>query len=100
MKVVCVLAIRLTVPGKRKGPARAARATTFTQACGQTRYFSIFSPASCLLLSQLAIRPRPDQLSLVLGSRYFAFTLPRRPFLPLPLPFAFMGGRPLLFSAP
>ena len=57
----------------------------------------MFSPPSCLLLSQLAIRPRPDQVSPVLLSRYFAFTLPLRPFLtdaPLPAPFAFTRGRP------
>src|ERR1700704_951005 len=33
----------------------------------------MFSPASCFRLSQLAIRPRPDQVSPVLGSRYFTF---------------------------
>src|SRR2546423_12969005 len=32
------------------------------------------SPASCLRLSQFAILPRPDHVSLVLGSRYLAFT--------------------------
>src|SRR5204863_7481606 len=95
---------RRAIPRRKKWPARAVRATTFHTAepIGQTRYFSMFSPASCLLLSQLAIRPRPDQVSFVLGSRNLAFTLPLRPFragAPLPL-LAFMGGRPLLFGAP
>src|SRR5215467_9030864 len=40
----------------------------------ETRYFSISSPAFCLFLSQVAIRPRPDQVSPVTGLRNFGFT--------------------------
>ena len=60
----------------------------------------MLSPLSCLLLSQLAILPRPDQVSIVLGSRYLAFTLPLRTFrtAPLPLPFALTRGRAPLFG--
>src|SRR5262249_21975103 len=64
----------------------------------QTKYFSIFSPASCLLLSQLAIRPRPDHVSFVFGSRYFAFTRRFRLFEPS-LPSRTPGGRPRRFGA-
>ena len=32
------------------------------------------SPASCFFFSQFAMRPRPDHVSFVLGSRYLAFT--------------------------
>src|SRR6187200_3629506 len=39
-----------------------------------TRYLSISSPASCFLLSHVAIRPRPDHVSDVTGSRYFTLT--------------------------
>src|SRR5215475_2667125 len=37
-----------------------------------TRYFSTSSPAFCFLFSQFAIRPRPDHVSPVTGSRYFS----------------------------
>src|SRR5262245_29328139 len=39
-----------------------------------TRYSSISSPASFFLLSQFGMRPRPDHVSLVTGSRYFTLT--------------------------
>src|SRR5262249_40262065 len=58
------------------------------------RYLSAFSPASTFSASQRAMRPRPDQVSPVLGSRYFTAAAPPflrtllraslRPTLPLP----------------
>src|SRR6185503_11776561 len=39
-----------------------------------TRYLSISSPASCFLLSHLVMRPRPDHVSFVAGSRYLTLT--------------------------
>ena len=39
---------------------------------------SILSPAFCLALGQVAMRSRPDEVFLVLGSRHFALTLVAR----------------------
>src|SRR5262245_66451959 len=53
----------------------------------QARYLSAFSPAETFSASQRAMRPRPDQVSPVLGSRYFtAALILRRPPLPARLP--------------
>lgn len=41
----------------------------------QARYLSAFSPALTFSASQVAIRPRPDHVPPVLGSRYFTFAL-------------------------
>jgi len=60
--------------------------------------FLVFSPASCLVLSQVAMRPRPDHVSFVFGSRYLALTLPLRAFLPLP-PLLALAGEVLLIAA-
>jgi hypothetical protein len=49
-------------------------ALTPRPAYSSTRYFSMSSPASCLRLSHVAIRPRPDHVSFVRGSRYFGFS--------------------------
>src|SRR5262249_25800958 len=69
-------------PDAKRKPALCMRGRDLSrsQRTLQTRYLSIFSPASCLALSQVAIRPRPDHVSFVFGSRYFAFT--DRFFLP------------------
>src|SRR5262245_5069708 len=63
------------------------RAVRNLKPADQARYLSGFSPAETFAASQRAMRPRPDQVSPVLGSRYFtAALILRRPPLPARLP--------------
>ena len=56
---------------RRAGSHPASRSPDLYQA----RYLSAFSPAFSFSASQVAIRPRPDHVPPVFGSRYFTFTL-------------------------
>ena len=51
------------------------------------------SPVSCFLFSQFAIRPRPDHVSLVVGSRYLGWTKARLGLWTAPLTFPASAGR-------